>query len=521
MDNLKTLFKTLLPGNKLSNSGEPPCTYKSTNPWNEIQLLLGHKDILRVLLKLDDNRFASASDDGKIIIWNSDGGEALFELEEHTGPITCMLLLENRLVSGSVDKSICIWDINTGQLVECIKNSHSGGIKCIIALTQNTFCSGGTDRYIRVWDNDGKKISDIERKEVEESINCMLAISDKRVITGSNDLSVYRIDTKQFSHKFFIVCHREPVHCLVRVNEESFISGSLDGVIVVWQMESLSPLRKLNDPERYFIKTTDSQRYTETVNHLLVLGKRYLAACIDKGFKIYDICTGDIVMERTQAHDSQVYCIICVGGGTHLVTAGADAHIKIWGTDRNFNFLLSDYQPGGMFSRKTKAFYPPICRGEMSIHNDQVKHLLKISETSFVSGGHDIQLVIWRNGEFESELRNVDALCALQKAVDYPTPPEPPKPQSPEIIHTNGSTYSDTDSEEDLRPIYEPPRADSDATRILKITVPNSRFTDLPPRRNTFPFYTSIENYFAAKRPHPKVTISSHIKNSAENDQDQ
>jgi hypothetical protein len=294
---------------------------------------------------------------------------------------------------------------------------------------------------------------------------------------------------KQFSLKLTMVSHREPVHCLAKVNEETFVSGSLDGVIVVWQMESLTPLRKLNDPEKYIMWPKDAKRFNESVNHLLVLGKGYLAAYIDKGFKIYDICTGDMIMEKRQAHESQVYSIICVGAGTHLITAGADASIKIWGTEKNFNFLMYDYQPGGIFSRKAKAFYPPICIGEMFIHNDQVKHLLKISETAFISGGHDTHLILWKNGEFETQLRNMDSLHILQSSC--------------ELDLLSESSQMDGDINPPSFNSSQPTESEEESFRVLTSKSENAK--DLPGlqisagRRKNFPAYYEGNDLTAKK----------------------
>jgi len=113
---------------------------------------------------------------------------------------------------------------------------------------------------------------------------------------------------------------------------------------------------------------------------------------------------------------------------------------------KNFNFLIYDYQPGGIFSRKTKAFYPPICIGEMFIHNDQVKHLLKISETAFISGGHDKNLILWKNGEFETQLRNMDSLHILRSSCDLDLLSEYPQMDgdiNPPSLNSSQPTESD------------------------------------------------------------------------------
>jgi WD40 repeat protein len=141
------------------------------NNINELQVLQGHTDIVRVLLKIDEQRLASASDDAKIIIWNHTTGEKLMVLEKggHTVQVTCLLLLgRNKLASGSSDKTIKIWDLTTGECKRTL-TAHQGSIKCLCMLPNNQFCSGANDRQLCVWSLDGELLGTIERQE-EESI---------------------------------------------------------------------------------------------------------------------------------------------------------------------------------------------------------------------------------------------------------------------------------------------------------------------------------------------------------------
>jgi hypothetical protein len=76
------------------------------------------------------------------------GSISLHHLKEHTGAITCMVLL----------------------------HSGNGGV----------FCSGGNDRKLIIWRAcDGTVIRAIERQE-EENLHCLIAIAGNRVVTGSN-----------------------------------------------------------------------------------------------------------------------------------------------------------------------------------------------------------------------------------------------------------------------------------------------------------------------------------------------
>jgi hypothetical protein len=54
-----------------------------------------------------------------------------------------------------------------------------------------------------------------------------------------------------------------------------FASGSLDGSVVVWQADSLAPLKVLDYPEKYY----ENHIFTNSINHITVLTEVHLAPC--------------------------------------------------------------------------------------------------------------------------------------------------------------------------------------------------------------------------------------------------
>jgi len=65
---------------------------------------------------------------------------------------------------------------------------------------------------------------------------------------------------------FFVWCASHSYHL-----DKLFVSGSLDGSIVVWQSETLAPLRVLEFPEKYFDDQSLSHGYIFPVNHFTLL----------------------------------------------------------------------------------------------------------------------------------------------------------------------------------------------------------------------------------------------------------
>eukprot|EP01102_Stenamoeba_stenopodia_P001604 TRINITY_DN11434_c0_g1_i2.p1 TRINITY_DN11434_c0_g1~~TRINITY_DN11434_c0_g1_i2.p1 ORF type:complete len:479 (+),score=70.36 TRINITY_DN11434_c0_g1_i2:150-1586(+) len=396
---------------------QPTTATTQKNTINEIQVLEGHTNIVRFLLKIDSVRFASASDDGAIIIWSYQTGEQIALLKQHTHPITCLLLLsQNILISGSADKTIRMWNLES---YECFKvlSKHTGSVKCLATLDEDRFCSAGNDQSILIWQNDGELLASIERQE-EENLNCLLPImgheSGSRLVTGSNSslLLVYRIDTLSFDK--LLAYHRESVRCLVALPSFLFASGSLDGSIVVWQADSLAPLKILNYPDKY---RDENRIFNYSVASLVPFSERYLIAAIGKGFRMYDIVSGDCIVESNDAHESDVLSIIPIDNEKffHIATCSADSSVKIWNNkpvNQPFKF-----DAGSLRGIQQKTKFEAVCEGEMYVHSEMVNQLLFIDKGIFVSCGGDELVILWKDGVLQSETRNHYAVISLRQQV--------------------------------------------------------------------------------------------------------
>ena len=82
---------------------------------------------MNCLVKIDKNRFASASNDWNIYVWDYYKRQFLFELTDHTDCILSLIKLnDGRLCSGSADLTIKIWNLKNR---ECEQELRTGGDK--------------------------------------------------------------------------------------------------------------------------------------------------------------------------------------------------------------------------------------------------------------------------------------------------------------------------------------------------------------------------------------------------------
>lgn len=76
------------------------------------------------------------------------------ELAAHTGYLSCCRFMDNdrQIISSSGDMSCLLWDIETGQLAERF-DDHTGDVMTVsIGPTPNTFISGACDAVAKLWD---------------------------------------------------------------------------------------------------------------------------------------------------------------------------------------------------------------------------------------------------------------------------------------------------------------------------------------------------------------------------------
>jgi len=370
--------------------------------------LSSHTDIIRILIRINDTWFASGSDDGTIAIWDSETAERVMVLNGHLKPITCLLLVSpNILVSGSSDRSLMFWDLMKGNCIKVNQNCHESSIKCLIALSANRFCSGGNDINLFVWENTGELVGPIDRQE-EANINCMLAMANK-IIVGSSSSILFVYDSDQLKFSQLYTYHKESITCLSKINDNLFGSGSIDGRIIIWKMiqnEGIEAHRRFTT-EKLISNSTDNFRFSpHAINYLNIFNQSFLTVCIGNSFEIINIFTSESMMYKTDAHESTIYSIIPINDGKWFLTCGADSQIKLWGSKKEFPSHDDATEPERSKTNKPHS-HQAICIGDMAGHMDQVKVLLKLSETSFVSGGYDNLLILWRNGDEQTFLRNL------------------------------------------------------------------------------------------------------------------
>lgn len=236
-----------------------------------------------------------------------------------------------------------LWDVDAGKQLRCI-TEHEGTVKCLLDLEQRAFCSGGSD--LCLWNRQGTLMTKHSRLSEDSDIHHILRVQHSRVVvaTDSCNLDVYAIDVgaMRISLTTTLEAHREAVRCLVSGPEGMFLTGSLDGSVILWSSMSLTKVRILNFHDVYFPRTHEySYRVTHICTH-----EHFVIFASGHGFQIYNGSTGAQVAAVRCAHFLPVTVLLLLDAATLLLTASADA-IRLWSVLVSQDFCVSLTFGGG------------------------------------------------------------------------------------------------------------------------------------------------------------------------------
>lgn len=220
--------------------------------------------------------------------------------------------------------------MDTGKLLRCV-TEHEGTVKCLLDLEQGAFCSGGSD--LCLWDRQGSLVAKQSRLSQDSDIHCILRVQHGRVVvaTDSCSLDVYSMEvarrsTMSISYTGVLEAHREAVRCLDAGPEGLFLTGSLDGSVILWSSLSLTKIRTLNFHTVFVSSRTHA--YIYSISHM-VTHEHFIVVASGYGFQIYNTSSGAQVTSMPKAHSLPVTQLLLLDSGALLLTASADA-IRLW-----------------------------------------------------------------------------------------------------------------------------------------------------------------------------------------------
>ena len=208
-----------------------------------IHIFYQHYLWVHALVKCDEDHFASASNDTKIIIWNYRNQKSEKILEGHTDCIMDMIMLHNGyLCTCSADETIKIWDWKEAKCLYSFK-PHKKYVKCICELNNKLLITGSEDNAIGIWkekEKEEEKLKGYENVKLllqahSYPVRSLCQLDDKHFVSGSfdNQIKIWNLD--KFEYVQILEGHKSNVISVIKYNNDILISCSNDKTIKIWE----------------------------------------------------------------------------------------------------------------------------------------------------------------------------------------------------------------------------------------------------------------------------------------------
>ena len=190
---------------------------------------------VQALVKCDENHFASASNDTRIIIWDYTNRKDEIYLEGHNDCIMDMIMLKNGyLCTSSADENIRIWDWKQQKCLFFFK-AHEKYVKCLCELSNGYLLTGSEDNSIGVWKEKSSSYENIKNiKGHSKSIRTLCQIDNDHFASGSFDYTIKIWNIINWECLQTLKGHSMNVIDIIKFDDNTLISCSNDQTIKIW-----------------------------------------------------------------------------------------------------------------------------------------------------------------------------------------------------------------------------------------------------------------------------------------------
>ena len=199
---------------------------------NSLFNFLKHSEWVNCLVKIDNNTFASASNDCNIYIWDYYKRKFLFELTGHTDCVLTLIKLnDERLCSSSADLTIKIWNLEKREC-EYVLIGHKTWVKGLCQL-KNGLILSSDEKTLIFW----KNFNLYKSFDIGCEYRNFCQINDNCLAGASKDNVIDLFDLNNYQKYDTLTGHYSNVICVIKLKDNNLASCSLDKTIKIWEQK--------------------------------------------------------------------------------------------------------------------------------------------------------------------------------------------------------------------------------------------------------------------------------------------
>lgn len=294
-------------------------------------------------------------------------------LKGHFGKIYAMHWATDskQLVSASQDGKLIIWNAFTTNKVQAIPLRSSWVMSCAFAPNADMVACGGLDNLCSIFkvgppaEGSNGKIQPIELAQHEGYLSCCRFMADGKILSSSGDSTCILWDIETRNPITVFSDHKGDVMS-VSINEKEniFVSGSCDSIAMMWDYRIAQKVKSfaghesdINSvaffPEGYACGTGsddsscrvyDLRSYRQMAAYrddkilcgitsvgFSKSGRYLFAGYDDYNCYVWDTCRPQIgPVVQLQGHENRVSCLGVTDDGNALCTGSWDTLLKVW-----------------------------------------------------------------------------------------------------------------------------------------------------------------------------------------------
>ncbi|WP_405177121.1 TIR domain-containing protein [Nocardia sp. NBC_01377] len=351
----------------------------------------------------DGGTFANGSDDGGVLICDSETGRPLRTLQTHRARTFAVAYTDSVLITGSGDGTVGIWDADTGELRSILQGHRAWPWPVLLSGPGDLLATGDAEGVLRLWSlPDGELRHTCRPADGRELIYSMDSHGG-RVAASYRDGTVRLWDTETGAETGkFTGAAGSVFRVAFSPGGDLLAVGGVDGTVAIWDPATLRPIRTL--PGHTGRVYTLAFHPTEPV---LASGDT------DGGLRLWNTVTGDALHTATE-HTAAIYWlafspsgdVLASGDSTGLVclrdgaTARAGHRLSAHtGSVWPFVFRPDGAQLAVTDDQFTTRLWDPVtgtCKHTLTGHGRQVTSVSFNADGTLLAGcGNDGVVRLW------------------------------------------------------------------------------------------------------------------------------
>lgn len=270
------------------------------------------------------NRVVTGHDDGKILLWNVEGGYRLERCLESPGTVRCVGISGDgkTIASGSLDGGMRLWNTDMGESVENTLEAHRGVVECVaVSLDGKRIVSSSVKGNVHIWDETGQELQ-LPQEVQNDCVHCVAISGDGgRVVSGSVEgiIRVWDVEYAEVSVMTMRGHSREVLCVAISHDGRRVVSGSSDNTVRVWDTESGVIIGK------------PFEGHTFRVSHVALSsdGNEIVSISFDGSIRVWNVGSTDAA-DRPERFADRVHCIAYCGHGNKIVSGSDDGCVRVW-----------------------------------------------------------------------------------------------------------------------------------------------------------------------------------------------